>query len=240
VGPGSGSIGPRKQKAGGTPALPVWPLGGADAVVPIIALPETSVTPLLVPRSAMKPSGLPLLAILGVGFSTGLSADATSPVDYTQRNDPYAPAAGVTPKKQAPETNATVQEKRVDKTVIERKVAPVGERRSPVDITETREKQVREKDSRRPEKIEQPTSAYNHRPAAISTEANTRKPPTVAKYQDSIAAASATNMARFPAVDRATTAKVNRFVFRKNPSESSSVAGSSPVIPAAGGGVLQK
>ena len=78
----------------------------------------------------MKPSGLPLLAILGVGFSTGLSADATSPVDYTQRNDPYAPTAGVTPAKKAPETNTTVQEKRVDKAVIERKVAPVGEPRA--------------------------------------------------------------------------------------------------------------
>ena len=109
-----------------------------------------------------------------------------------------------------------------------------------MDVKETRDKEVREKKSHRPDTIEQPTSAFNHRPAAISTDANTRKPPTVTKYQDSLTSASATNMARFPAIDRATTAKINRFTFRKNPSEPSAMAGGSPVIPAGGGSTLQK
>jgi hypothetical protein len=62
----------------------------------------------------------------------------------------------------------------------------------------------------------------------------------VAKYQDGLTSASATNMARFPAVDRATGAKINRFVFRKNPDEVSAVTGGAEVTPAAGGSVIRK
>ena len=178
--------------------------------------------------------------MIGVALAPGRAADATSPVDYTQRNQAYAPGAGVSADKRTPEPNEAVQEKRFEKTVIERVPAPVGERRAGVEIKETREKKIREKDSKRPEKIDQPTSAYNHRPAAISTEADTRKPPTVARYQDSIAAASASNMARFPAIDGATSAKINRFVFRKNPTDTQALTQGAPVVPAAGGGTLAK
>jgi hypothetical protein len=169
------------------------------------------------------------------------AADATTPIDYTERNTPFAPAGGVTPEKQKPgDKPAPVQDKRVEKTTVDKKSSPLGERRAAVDITEAREKNVREKDSRRPEKLDHAESAYNHRPSAISTADDTKKPPTVAKYQESLSAASATNMARFPALDQATGAKINRFVFRKNPTEADAVAAAARVTPAGGPAAVAK
>ena len=190
----------------------------------------------------MKPSGLVLLAICPAWVAVAWAADATTPVDYAQRNAPFAPAGNPAsvPEKQTPTTNAAVQDRRFDKTVIDKSTAPLGDRRAPIDLTEAHEKSVREKDSHRPEAKEQPTSAFSHRKAAISTAGDTTKPPTVAKYQDSLTAASAANMARFPALDKATGAKINRFVFRKNPSENQVIPESKTVTPAAGGAVPQK
>jgi hypothetical protein len=187
----------------------------------------------------MKPSGLLVLAIFGCACSVR-AADVTTPVDYTERNTPFAPEGSITPQKKAPVTNTSLQEKRVEKTTVDKKTSPLADRRAPVDVKETREKQVREKDSHRPETVEQPTSAFNHRTAAISTSGDTTKPPIVAKYQDGLTAASAANMARFPAMDRATSAKINRFVFRKNPSEPSAAVSGSPVTPVAGGATVEK
>jgi hypothetical protein len=181
-------------------------------------------------------TGLIALAMISFGGANGRAADATSPVDYTQRNAPFAPVAGATvvPEKQTPATNPSVQDKRFEQTTLEKKTAPQAERRAGVEVKEEREKQVWEKKSHRPETREQPTSAFNHRPAAIATSTDTSKPPLVARYQDSLAAASVTNMARFPALDRATTAKINRFVFRKNPPDASATAAGKTVIPAGG------
>ncbi len=183
-----------------------------------------------------------VFASLCSGAVMARAADATTPVDYTQRNAPFATAGGasVAPPKQTPATNEAVQEKRFEKTTIEKTPAPIADRRAAVDVKEARDKTVREKDSRRPETIDQPTSAYNHRAAAISTAANTSKPPTVAKYQDSLAAASVSNMARFPALDHAASAKINRFVFRKNPGEPAVSTEAKAVTPAAGGPLIPK
>ncbi len=182
-----------------------------------------------------------LIAVVSFGLSVAVAtaADATSPVDYTQRNTPFAPGTGITTQKQTPATNASVQEKRVDKTLVEKETSSLNGQRASIDVQEAREKKVREKDSRRPEATEHKTSAFNHRPSSISTRDDTNKPPTVAKYQDSLAAASASNMARFPAMEQATTAKINRFVFRKNPAESGPLT-DTRVTPAAGGSPLSK
>jgi hypothetical protein len=99
---------------------------------------------------------------------------------------------------------------------------------------------VREKDSHRPEAIEHATSGYDHRQARVSTGTDTSKPPTVAKYQDRLTAATATNMARFPAIEAATGAKINRFVFRKNPEVTGTAPGGAAVVPAASGAANNK
>jgi len=183
----------------------------------------------------MNRSGFAALALAGFCPVVIVAADATSPVDYTQRNTPYAVggSTAVMPEKQTPVPNAAVQEKRFEKTMVEKPTAPIAGRRAGIEIKEMRDKTVWEKDSHRPAGREQPTSSYDHRVAPISTSTDKTKPPTVAKYQDSLTAASASNMARFPALDRATTVKINRFVFRKNPPDAASPGAGQPVTAAA-------
>jgi shikimate kinase len=67
----------------------------------------------------------------------------------------------------------------------------------------------------------------------MSTAADATKPQVLTKYQDGLTSASATNMARFPALDRMTGAKINRFVFRKNAPDTAALSGAT-VTPAGG------
>ena len=162
------------------------------------------------------------------------AADATTPVDYAQRNAPFAPVATVTPEKKPLPRAPIIQEQRVELGTIDKQPAAVGDRRAAIEVQAAREKSVREKDSHRPEAAGPAVSQFNHRESAIATATGTTKPPVVAKYQDSLTAASAANMARFPALDRATTAKINRFVFRKNAPDSPALTGDASVTPAGG------
>ena len=192
----------------------------------------------------MKQSSFVALAL--IFLSAARAADATSPLDFAQRNAPFAPGNATTdPKKDTPKTNERVQQKRVDKPTLDKQTAPLAGRRASITIEETRAKSVREKDSHRPETVEQPTSAFNHKPAGISTSGDAKKPPTVAKYQDGMASATPWgpgaargNAPTFSATDAAATAKINRFVFRKNPTETSAATDGARVTPAAGGAVI--
>jgi len=193
-------------------------------------------------RCALRSPHLAFLATVCAVVGAARATEATRPVDPAERNTPFAPAATVTPDKQAPaaNTNARLQERRFETTIVDRPTSPLSGQRAAIDIRETREKNVREADSHRPERKEQPVSAYNHRESRISTSTGTSTPPMVAKYQESLTAASASNMARFPAMDGATSAKINRFVFRKNPTESQGVQAGAVITPAAGGSPIQK
>jgi hypothetical protein len=108
-----------------------------------------------------------------------------TPVDYTQRNESFAPANSLPVQKEMTKAES-VQSRVVEKQVNERKMldAPSA-RRSGIEVNEAKEKNVVEKDVRQPEKIERQISAYNQKPAAITTAGDTTKPPTVAKFQDS-------------------------------------------------------
>jgi hypothetical protein len=188
----------------------------------------------LVPACMKSPT---IAVITALGFFAGYAgaADATTPIDYTQRNQPYSAAESVTPQKQKPAANSSVQDKRVNPPALEKKLSPLRDREAAIDMKEAHPKHVRVKDTHRPGTIEHSTSGFNHRPASITTGGDTSKPPIVTKYQDSLAAASATNMARFPAMDRATSAKINRFVFRKNPPDAAAALSGSAIVPAAAG-----
>lgn len=188
----------------------------------------------------MKRSGLVVFASITVCVAAAQAADATSPIDAAQRNSAFTAERSVEPEKRKPVVDEALQRKRVTPDTIEKKPAALGDRRAPLELTETREKNVREKESHRPEKIEQPVSRYNQQRSRVSTSADTTKVPTVAKYQDSLTAASASNMARFPAIGAATGAKINRFVFRKNGGELADGPQRAAVTPAAGGSPLSK
>lgn len=188
----------------------------------------------------MKRSSFGILAGFGLCIAALHGADATSPVDYSQRNAPYAPASTVQPDSRRPQVAPGIQDRRVTPPTVERTTSPLGEQRAAIDVTEVREKNVREIDSRRPETVEQPRSQLNGQRSPFSTNSDTTKPPMVAKYQESLVAASASNMARFPAVGVSTSAKINRFVFRKNGADLANGAPGAAVTPAAGGSVPVK
>jgi glucose/arabinose dehydrogenase len=187
----------------------------------------------------MKPTTF-VVASLGILVASAAAADATRPIDYTRRNASLAPGGEVTLQQQKPVANPTVQDNRVDKRMVEIPPSSLGTREAAVEVKESRPKRVREKDARRPEVVEQAASSFDDRLSRISTATDAARPPLVARYQDSLAAASATNMARFPAAGRATSAKIKRFVFRRNPSEPASPVNGSRVVPAAGGGVPRR
>jgi hypothetical protein len=185
----------------------------------------------------MKLPSLIIASLSLLGFSPMRGAEATAPVDYTQRNQGFAPggASVVLLEKMDLPRDATMQDKRVEKTTVAQQLAAVGARSATVDVQETREKNLREFNSHRPDAAGQPMSALNHRAASIATSTDTRKPPLVTKYQDSLAAASTSNMARFPALGQATAAKINRFVFRNNTPAPAVVTGDASVTPSGGG-----
>ncbi len=180
-----------------------------------------------------------MLGLLGALSGAARAADAIAPVDYTQRNETFAPAASVSVQKKELPTADGIQGRKVEKQVNDRKLLPApGEGRAAIEVGEARDKTVVEKDVRQPEKIERQISGFNQKPAAITTAGDTTKPPMVAKFQDRLTAASATNMARFPALDGATGAKINRFVFRKNGEENTSLTNGAPVTPAGGAATI--
>jgi len=182
---------------------------------------------------SVKPHHAVLLAlVLGTGLR---AADATSPVDAARRNETFAPGGTVTPARRTPadEGNDSVQTRRFGTEVVPRQESPLDGRRSPIDVQEARPKDVQDKASTRPEAPEPRRSALDHRPADIATTQQVN-PPRVARFQESLEAASAANMARFPAMDQATGVKLNRFVFRKNPPENGGALPGAPVTPAGG------
>lgn len=187
----------------------------------------------------MMPSGSVVLASLCVIFSDGRAADATRPIDYTDRNAIFAPEATVKPETRSPVIADEIQRKRVNPPMVDKATVPAGERRTPLEVVEAREKRVQSKVIIAPEKTVPDPSALGQKRSSI-TVANTITPPLVAKYQDSLVAASAASTAHFAALDQRTTSKINRFVFRKNGADPTGSAIGAPVIPAAGGSPTRK
>lgn len=185
------------------------------------------------------PSGCAVLFCLWIGLSMGRAADATRPIDSTNRNTPFAPEAGVKPPVQSPAVVEGIQGKRVAPGVVEQKSSPLGDRRAAIDVNEARPKTVQPKASKSPEASVPTRNALGEKRSEIATSTQVN-PPHVAKYQESLVAASATNMARFPAVGADTTAKLNRFVFRKNAGEPVDSPLGAPINPAAGGSPVRK
>lgn len=188
----------------------------------------------------MKRSGCVVLVCVSLCVAAARGATATQPIDHTERNTSLAPTNTVRPDTRRPEIEETVQQKRVTPATIDKKPAAVGDRKSPLAIKETQEKTMFEKDIRATEKLEQPRSAFNQQRARISVSGDTTKPPMVAKYQDSLTASNAISTARLPAVSSNATAKINRFVFRKNGGELANTPQRATAVPAAGGSAPTK
>jgi hypothetical protein len=148
-------------------------------------------------------------------LSSAHAADAAK-VEYAERNTPFAPAATVTPSKKTPETNATLQERRVTPSVVPQASTPAAERRAPTDINETREKNLITSDSHRPEFKKPELNTYDHRPSKYQPDTEHEKPKLVERYRTNVSADTLTHQGRFTAADPAANARINRFIFRRN------------------------
>ena len=184
-------------------------------------------------------SSLVSLVGLGVLAFVGQAADATRPIDYTSRNAPFTPDAGVKPPVQTPGVVEGIQSKRVAPAVVEQKSSALGERQAGIEVSESKPKTVQSKSSKTPDATVPTRNALTEKRASVTT-SNQVNPPHVAKYQESLVAASASNMARFPAIGPDTTAKLNRFVFRKNAGEPVDSPVGAPITSAAGGSPVRK
>lgn len=165
-----------------------------------------------------------------LGVTGGWAAGSTAPIDVTQRNAEFAPAATVTPDKRTPKIDHAVQDRRVEKNVLPK---PVGGEmpRAGIEVVESGAKPLRDapRDSLTP--LPPNVSPETHRATSIPDKV--KQPRMVTRYQDGLSAARAANLARYPDLQPgASPAKLNRFVFRKNVPEPALVT---PVAgPAAG------
>jgi hypothetical protein len=182
----------------------------------------------------MKRFRLVACASVSVWVSLSLAREATAPVDYTERNVPFAPAANVQPSVTNPARNEGLMDKRVDKSVVEKTRADLLAQKAPIAVGETHAKPMLEKKLGPAPAAEKPAlNSWNHREAPVSVTAT--PPKLVSKYQTSLTAATSSNMARFPAASAGVTAKINRFIFRKNAVQTGSDAVPAPVVRAAEG-----
>lgn len=172
------------------------------------------------------------LFLTGVG--SGWGANPTAPIDVTQRNADFAPAASILPGKRTPEVDRDLQDRRVGAPTLDLPRAEAPSRAS-IDVAETRAKTVRENPRNLLAPLPPATSPANRRAEALSTSNEVIKPPRVARFQEGLAAAREASRARYPALQGATTAKLNRFVFRKNAPDVAPLSAAAVAAPAGGG-----
>jgi len=166
-------------------------------------------------------------AVSSVASITLVAADAAK-VDYTRRNESFAPVAGVPAEKRPPETNRELQDRRVAPSVTNPAGSFPGDRRSAIDVAESRGKRVLAPETQKPVVRAPGLSPFDHRESRFKTTDSAGKPKLVTRYQDAINAANATTQKRSPALGADTTARVNRFVFRRNGATPAATTGAVP------------
>ena len=187
-----------------------------------------------------------LVAALGGVGVVGVRADDPSKFDPAKQNDQLAPTAERTDTRLAPnqeanqrpiERNDRLQDQRFKAPEkIERKDAVVGEKRAPIDIKETRDKNLIErKDAPKPElktwdKNRHDGEKYNRQPKGDEV----KKYEMVDKYQSRMTDAKSAAAQRQPKLEKRTTFEsINRFLFKRN--GPGTPDGQAMVTPAAGG-----
>jgi len=143
-------------------------------------------------------------------------ADVTAPIDYTRRNEAFAPAPSVVPDIRRPVESSTLEDDPRSFPVSSPSPGPLEDRRAPIAITETRPKSVARPEPLRPDASAPTMSALDHRRAPISPGTQAVKPPLVEKYQATLSPRGAIRVVRLPALAPDATAAIDRFVFRHN------------------------
>jgi len=191
-------------------------------------------------------SALPLFLVALTVLPPALRADTKLDVDASKRNEQLdpTPEKADTPLSPQRETNQRtffrndhVQDQRFNAPdKIERKDSTLGDKRAPIDVTETREKTIIDrKDFPKPEVRDREMNRHDGEKARIQPEGDQIKTfDKVTKYQSRMNDADNTKFRRQPTLEKRTTFdKINRFVFRRNGPGTED--GKPMVTPAAGG-----
>ena len=188
---------------------------------------------------------LPLFFVLLAVLPLGARADDASKIAPSQQNTQLAPGGDNTYNRLAPGNTTNqlpftrddrVQNSRFSTPELrDKKLAPIGDRRAPFDMTEAHDKNIIDrKDYPKPDVRDNkmsPDNAQMYRDQPKGDMVKTYD--MAAKYQDRISDAATAASQRQPKLEKRTTFdKINRFVFQRNgPGENGN-----PIVTAAGGG----
>ncbi len=186
------------------------------------------VTPLAQFRRFLN-RGLLLAAVLGTSGLAGLHADDTSKFDPSKQNDQLAPTADRIDTRLAPnqeanqrpiERNDRLQEQRFNgPEKIERKDASVGEKRAPIEMKETRDKnKIERKDAPKPELKTWDKNRHDGEKSDYQPKGDQVKKYEMAdKFQGRMTDAKTAAAQRQPKLEKKTSfEKINRFLFKRN------------------------
>lgn len=143
-------------------------------------------------------------------------ADVTAPIDYTRRNEAFAPAPSAARDIRRPVERRTLGDAPRSFPVSSPGPGPLADRRASIAMMETSPKIVASPEALRPDASAPTMSALDHRRATISPQTDTVKPPLVEKYQAALSPRGAIRVVRLPALAPDAAATIDRFVFRHN------------------------
>lgn len=155
-----------------------------------------------------------------------VSLAAPARMDASKRAGSFATEQrAILPEKKPLEVNDVVGEKRFATEQIERKTAVVGDRRSDIAVTETREKTFFATPGRKEyEVIERKDSRWAGKSSRYSTSEDRFEGKFATRFQDRIGEASPLSENVKPVVSKRTSFdRINRFAFRRNSEEGVSV-----------------
>ena len=192
----------------------------------------------------MKFSPLQLLG-LSVLLTLGVRADDPSKVDPARQNTQLAPTQDNADNRLAPgnvdNQRPLLRDDRVQDSrfpapeVREKSMAPDNDKKAPIEMKETREKNIIDhKDYPKPDIRYRETNHHDGEKSRIQPTGDmVKKYDTVSKYQNRIDDAETAAARRQPKLEKTTTFdKINRFIFQRNgPGD----GGNAMVTPAGGG-----
>lgn len=165
----------------------------------------------------MKTPAGPLFFAVALALVAPLSA-APGKLDTTKRARTSTEQKAVLPEQVPMQKNDVLQERRVEREVMPRRDALVGERRSTITVEEEREKEMfRTPDRPQYEQIERKDSPWAGKQSRFSTAEDGYRSRVATRFQDKIGDASPINSKATPVIEQRTTfSRINRFAFRKN------------------------
>jgi hypothetical protein len=133
------------------------------------------------------------------------------------------------------ERNEVLMDKRVSTDTVAKKEALVGERRSTLAVTETRDKKIYSTPQRKEfDLIERQESPWAGKKSRFSTSDDAYRTEMATRFQDKISDASPVTRNVQPVVNKRTTFdRINRFTFQKNSDQTVSVTAAGSEKPAA-------